>query len=164
MSCLCNYYNQRVHDKLDRNPVLPVLRELSGARVDASVPVAIGADYDALLLKCESSLEDKVLQMIRDNGIRLPGEAQYLVHNNGDIIAKPDFAYVKDGFAIAVFVDEPDMIRIQSNIAMLRKDRHWTWWDGRSLLLGMMLTSGREYWSLGRLWGKSRIVELSVFF
>jgi len=105
--CLCNYYNQRVHDKLDRNLVLPVLRELSGARVDASVPVTIGADYDALLLKCESSLEEKVLEAIRDMGIRLPDEAQYLVHNNGDIIAKPDFAYTKNGLAVVVFVDGP---------------------------------------------------------
>lgn len=105
--CLCNYYNQRVHDKLDRNLVLPVLRELSGARVDASVPVTIGADYDALLLKCESSLEEKVLEAIRDMGIRLPDEAQYLVQNDGDIIAKPDFAYTKNGLAVVVFVDGP---------------------------------------------------------
>ena len=76
--------------------------------MDASVPAIVGADYDALLAKCESSLEEKVLEMIRDSGIRLPDEAQYLVHNNGDIVAKPDFAYVKDGFAIAVFVDGPD--------------------------------------------------------
>jgi hypothetical protein len=85
-----------------------MLQELSGASVDVSIPATIGTDYDALLAKCESSLEEKVLEMIRDSGIRLPDEAQYLVHNNGDIIAKPDFAYVKDGLTIVVFVDGPD--------------------------------------------------------
>lgn len=133
-------------------------------QVDASVPATIGADYDALLLKCESSLEEKVLEMIRDSGIRLPDEAQYLVHNNGDIIAKLDFAYVKDGFAIAVFVEGPDHDKdsIEHNDATKRQTLDLMGWKV-ILLLGMM-TSGREYWNLERSCGKSRIVELSVFF
>lgn len=106
--CLCNYYNQRIHAILDRNLVLPVLKTLSAAKVEPVQPATIGTDYDALLEKCESELEKLVLTKILESNIRLPDEAQYPIQDNGVIVAKPDFAYIRDGTTIAVFVDGPD--------------------------------------------------------
>lgn len=106
--CLCNYYNQRVHDHLDRNLVLPVLTILSGASVKAVLPTSTVAEYTNLLEKCDSALERNILETIRGKGIRLPDKVQYLIQSDKNIIAKPDFVYTKDGLSIAIFVDGPD--------------------------------------------------------
>jgi len=106
--CLCDYYNQRVHDKLDRTLVLPVLKTLSEATVESTRPPSFEKEYNDLLEKCESELEEKFLKLVKSSGLRLPDEAQYLIQDDGVPVAKPDFVYTNNGFHVAVFVDGPD--------------------------------------------------------
>ena len=108
--CLCNYYNQRVHDKLDRKLVLPLLKTLNGAEVVSGfVDTASGKSrFDKLMEACESEFEKAVLQKIKDLGLPLPTASQKVI-SEGDVpIARPDFEYARDGASLLVFVDGPD--------------------------------------------------------
>lgn len=105
--CLCNYYNQRVHDHLDRNLVLPTLQLLSGSDVQKSLVDVTNKKYSYLMAKCDSSFEKEVLEAIRAKGVKLPDDAQYLIVVDRVGIAKPDFVYT-EGRSIAIFVDGPD--------------------------------------------------------
>lgn len=105
--CLCNYYNQRENEKLNRNLVLPTLKILSGSNVQKNLAPAASTNYTDLMAKCDSLFEKQFLEAIRSNGLNLPDDAQYPIVVDGIIIAKPDFVYTK-GRSIAVFVDGPD--------------------------------------------------------
>jgi ATP-dependent helicase YprA (DUF1998 family) len=108
--CLCNYYNQKDHDKFDRKLVLPILRRLLTADisqvVDSSHPTK--ARLEELLATCESSLEREVLERMYAAGLPLPDAGQENIAEGDEIIARPDFVYMKNGHSIAIFVDGPD--------------------------------------------------------
>ena len=108
--CLCNYYNQSVHDILNRNLVIPVLRELQIAKiVPSSQSITENEDrYQELMQLCGSSFEKKILSEIRDAQIPLPTHAQNIIREGDEPIAKPDFAYLFGGKRILIFVDGPD--------------------------------------------------------
>ena len=108
--CLCNYYNQRNHDKLNRKLVLPLLRTLSHAEVVSSfVDTASGKSrFGELMDACESELEKAVLQRIKDLGLPLPTGSQNIISEDDVPIARPDFEYRGDGISLLVFVDGPD--------------------------------------------------------
>jgi len=102
--CLCNYYNQAVHEILDRNLVLPFLARMERSKV---IRVETLPDrYDELLEQCESPLERSILDAIRERKLPLPTEAQKTLFEGDAPIAQADFYY--EGDRLAVFVDGPD--------------------------------------------------------
>ena len=103
--CLLNYYNQREHEKLDRNLILPTLRQLETAKTTYTPPSNQQQKLDDLLQACDSELERTVLRKIADEGLPLPDEAQHIIYDKDVRIAKPDFYYKQQN--IALFVDGP---------------------------------------------------------
>jgi hypothetical protein len=102
--CLCNYYNQSVHEILDRNLVLPFLARLGRSKV---VPEEQDGDrYEELLKLCKSDLERKVLRAIIGHKLPLPTEAQKTIYDKDEPVAQADFYYSKEN--LVVFVDGPD--------------------------------------------------------
>lgn len=112
--CLLSFYNQSEHELLDRILVLPWLEGLSSADLSLISEGTRHGDtvqaetFEALLDACDSSLEQAVLEAIRDGGHTLPDEAQYTVYDGDEPVARPDFFYDQPGTPIAVFVDGPD--------------------------------------------------------
>ncbi len=100
--CLLSFYNQRVHDLLDRTLVLPWLQALNQVTVtplqdDNSI-------FTALHAQCQSDLERTVLQAIRDRGLPLPDQAQVTLRDKEGVpVASADFYYERG--RIVVFVD-----------------------------------------------------------
>jgi hypothetical protein len=103
--CLLNFHNQREHEKLDRNLVLPVLRKLEKVEITKRVSQSSDNRLDELLKKCESEFERSVLVKMGDAKLPLPDEAQYIVYDGDRRVAKPDFFYRSR--SITVFVDGP---------------------------------------------------------
>ena len=103
--CLLNYYNQREHEKLDRNLILPTLRLLENAKTTPVQPADQKQKLEGMLKACDSELERKVLQRVVDEGLPLPNEAQHIIYDKDIRIAKPDFFYKQQN--IALFVDGP---------------------------------------------------------
>lgn len=106
--CLCNYYNQSVHDKLNRHLVLPLLRKLQGLEL---IPCGNSDDadhYKSLIDGCDSDFERKVLNKIKDAGLPLPSDGQKIIYHKDEPVAKPDFAYLDNGRNLLIFVDGPD--------------------------------------------------------
>ena len=101
--CLLNFYNQRDHDRLDRNLVLPALQELERVQIQKKVSEAFGSRLDQLLQTCGSEFERSVLLKMVDAGIPLPDEGQHIVYDGDRRVAKPDFFYKRRN--IVVFVD-----------------------------------------------------------
>ncbi|MFC7116729.1 hypothetical protein ACFQH2_19730 [Natronoarchaeum sp. GCM10025703] len=64
-------------------------------------------NFDKLLEACESSFEREVLHTIRDQGFELPDDAQKVIYDGDEPVAKPDFFYERPGRSIALFVDGP---------------------------------------------------------
>ena len=108
--CLCNYYNQRIHDKLDRKLVLPMLEILASATVESGFVDTVSEEskFDMLIESCGSSYEKDVLRAIKKLGLPLPTHSQRVISKNGILIAKPDFEYSDSGRSLLVFVDGPD--------------------------------------------------------
>ena len=103
--CLLNYYNQRDHEKLDRNLILPTLKLLENAKTNHAPPANQKQRLEELLKACDSELERNVLQRIADEGLPLPDEAQHIIYDKDVRIAKPDFYYKQQN--VALFVDGP---------------------------------------------------------
>lgn len=98
--CLLSFCNQRDHELLDRQLVLPFLHGLEGLTVAETQPTS--DDFDALLSACQSDLERHVLREIRDRGLRLPDASQRTLYDGDAPIAVADFFYDPN---IVVFVD-----------------------------------------------------------
>lgn len=103
--CLLNYYNQRDHEKLDRNLILPTLRLLENAKTSLVQSANQTERLEELKKACDSELERTVLQRIVDEGLPLPDEAQHIIYDKDVRIAKPDFYYKNQN--ISLFVDGP---------------------------------------------------------
>jgi hypothetical protein len=104
--CLLSFYNQRVHHYLNRQSFLPWLKAFEGAALSVEISRE-GSNFEELLEKCESDLEQQVLRKIRDRGLRLPDQAQKVIYNKGERdvpITRVDFFYEPN---LAVFVDGP---------------------------------------------------------
>jgi hypothetical protein len=100
--CLCNFYNQREHEILDRHLVLPWLQNLTDLSIEIEEQPGQENHFENLLEQCQSGLEREVLQTINDRGMRLPDEAQKTIYIDGAPIAQADFFYAP---RIIVFVD-----------------------------------------------------------
>ena len=109
--CLCNYYNQRVHDLLNRKLVLPTLRILKEAEIvpkDSSECFDDDDKFNDMMNTCDSNLEKTVLHLVKELKVPLPSHGQVLISDGDEPIAKPDFAYLEDEGSMLVFVDGPD--------------------------------------------------------
>jgi hypothetical protein len=101
-TCLLSYDNQSYHEQLDRRLILPFLKELQTVGVTKMASPGAGAKYEELLALCESSLEKEVLTRIRDEGFRLPDEAQKPIFTEDVAVAQADFFYQPN---LVLFVD-----------------------------------------------------------
>jgi ATP-dependent helicase YprA (DUF1998 family) len=101
--CLCNYYNQPLHELFDRTLVLPLLGQLEKADIKRVVTESDEAHYKALLALCESEFERKVLNEIRRQNLPLPSAAQRTIFEADEPVAQADFYY--DNHSVILFVD-----------------------------------------------------------
>jgi very-short-patch-repair endonuclease len=103
--CLLSYANQWDHQHLDRHCVVELLQRLTAATV---VVGAGGEDHAEQLQRlkdaCDSDLERHFLDLLDQQGYRLPDDAQQIVDG---YYVRPDFAYHTGGMAVAVFIDGP---------------------------------------------------------
>ena len=110
--CLLDYGNQPDHKDLDRRLLRNLLAELADAECrSAGGTGSRGERLVALRGRCDSKLEQRWLDFLDDQGLRLPGEAQYKVPN---YYTQPDFFYRESNAAIYVDGpphDEADQIR-----------------------------------------------------
>lgn len=103
-SCLLSYRNQKDHELLDRHAIKGVLERFGKADLVVS-PSAIDPDehFQRLLRLCQSDLERRFLQFLRDNLLLLPSESQLLLEEQQ---TRPDFSYT-DRYT-HIYVDGPD--------------------------------------------------------
>lgn len=105
--CLMSFYNQREHELFDRTLVEGWLERMEAATLTDVGEADDDSDFAGLLEACDSNFERKVLHAIRDGGFELPDDAQHVVYDGDEPVAKPDFYYERAGSSIAVFVDGP---------------------------------------------------------
>lgn len=103
--CLLSYANQWDHQQLDRHCVTELLQRLTSA----AVAVGAGGEERAEQLErlkkaCDSELERRFLDLLEQQGYRLPDDAQRIVDG---YYVRPDFAYHTGGMDVAVFIDGP---------------------------------------------------------
>ncbi len=98
-ACLLSFYNQRVHERLNRTLVLPWLRSLESLTI---AQVQDEDRYATLLTHCESGLERRILRAIQERGLPLPDGAQTTIYDGDAPLAIADFTYDP---RIVVFVD-----------------------------------------------------------
>jgi len=114
--CLCNYYNQHDYLKLDRKLVIPLLEKMRSISI-------LGCDmvekYDELYKKCESGLEKKFLELIKEKGCKLPDEAQKTIYIDDVPIAEADFYYEPK---TVVFIDG-EFVHGQEHISIADEDK-----------------------------------------
>ena len=103
--CLLSYSNQRDHRLIDRHLVRDFLLELREAGVEATAgEVAAAERAEELKARCDSDLEKRLVDLLVDQGRRLPTHAQLLIEAER---ARPDFVYFGEHMPVAVFVDGP---------------------------------------------------------
>lgn len=101
---LLSYYNQRHHAIINRNYIREALRMLMQAQIEVSSNDAFNSykeQYNFLqsARDTNSSTEEKFLQYLYQNGLKLPDEAQPNIPN---MYVKPDFLYKPN---ICIFCD-----------------------------------------------------------
>jgi very-short-patch-repair endonuclease len=101
--CLLSYRNQIDHELLDRHELLPLLRQLAGSTV-VSVPGTVTVDrhLQELEAQVDSELEQRFLDYLTENELRLPERGQVLIEEAN---TRPDFLYRKPD--VAIYVDGP---------------------------------------------------------
>jgi len=125
--CLCSFYNQRDHTIMDRNLIIPFIKDFYDNCNSLNFSVLSNgnsAQLDVLLSKCDSELEKNVLQKIYDEGFKLPDEAQLTLYDGDKPVVKPDFFYKQGNKGICVFVDGP--VHEKTSVKYLdEKKRKW---------------------------------------
>ena len=103
--CLLTYGNQLHHAAIDRHGVKDLLLRLAGAESRTTAAgVSRTEQMERLSAVSESSLERDFVAWLKNEGLRMPDEAQPFVQ---EALARPDFAYHLPGARVAVFVDGP---------------------------------------------------------
>jgi hypothetical protein len=101
--CLLDYGNQPDHKDLDRTLIRDHLAALAHSECRPAGGIGSRAERVSTLRKrCDSKLEHRWLDLIDQQMLRVPDEAQFQVFN---MFAQPDFFY-RDSNA-AIFVDGP---------------------------------------------------------
>lgn len=96
--CLMSYYNQPIHDSLDRHLIRDILLALTDARTE--LPEDEPDKLEKLLQACESPLEREWLNYLAAKNLRLPDEAQYFL---AECETRPDFYYKNP--PVAIYID-----------------------------------------------------------
>jgi hypothetical protein len=101
--CLLDFGNQGDHGLIDRKLVVDYLRSLASGTLVAGDPApAAGDPWHLLYAACDSQLERKFLDTLRQSGFDRPDYAQYWLPEK---YSRPDFYYERG--AVCVFVDGP---------------------------------------------------------
>lgn len=115
--CLLTYSNQLYHSEINRHRALDLLRVLAKADTrTAAAGESRTEQQRRLVRRSDSTLEASFAQFLKDNGYRLPDDAQVLVP---DARARPDFVFYLPGGNVAVFVDGP----VHDHRAVAERDR-----------------------------------------
>ena len=126
--CVCSYYNQRDHLKMNRHSVIPFIEELYRNRNNISFTRIAAKDdrikFDALSNKCDSELERNVLHLIYKSKIRLPDDIHKTFYDGDIPKVNADFFYKDSNKGICVFVDGSDHDR-ESIIKDDNQKRRW---------------------------------------
>lgn len=103
--CLLTYGNQGHHGLIDRHSVRDLLmRFASASAVESAGGESRGEQSARLSDQSDSALERDFVRFLRENGHRLPDEAQVFV---AEAMARPDFVFHLPNVPVAVFVDGP---------------------------------------------------------
>jgi len=103
-NCICSYYNQRYHSKLDRRTVKDFLLGLSqftqskNSQDDNQI-------YQTFLEQCDSDLEREFLHKLKEKKLHIPNEIHKIISHAGVPIAEADFYYEK--LRLCIFIDGP---------------------------------------------------------
>ena len=121
--CLLSYSNQREHALIDRKLVRDFLVELTRSEIKESPVVETRIERFHRLCKIaalESSLEEKFIRRLYDNGYKLPEKAQYRPPE--EVFAQSDFYYEKG--RVCIFIDGPphDTAEQMENDMEVRED------------------------------------------
>ena len=101
--CLLDFGNQPDHAVIDRKLIEPYLRRLVGATLQlADAPPPAGDPWHSLYSLCDSQLERRFLDTLRQHGFRRPDKAQLWIPER---YSRPDF-YYNEG-AVCIFIDGP---------------------------------------------------------
>jgi len=101
--CLLEFGNQPDHAVIDRKVIEPYLLRLAGATVELTdAPPPAGDPWHTLYSLCDSQLERRFLDTLRQHGFRRPDKAQLWIPER---YSRPDF-YYEEG-SICVFIDGP---------------------------------------------------------
>ncbi|MFM1816406.1 MAG: hypothetical protein RLZ98_3101 [Pseudomonadota bacterium] len=101
--CLLDFGNQPDHAFIDRKKIVDYLRQLarSTSSLTDAAP-AVGDQWHPLYAACDSQLEKRFLDLLRQHGFTPPTHAQYWIPER---YSRPDFYYGEG--AVCVFVDGP---------------------------------------------------------
>lgn len=102
-NCLLHYWNQREHRFIDRKIIKNSLIQLQNSQIE--IYNLTENHYSALYKQTESTLEKEILTEIKIKSYRLPDEAQKIISEGDEPIARVDFFYKPN---VCVFVDGPD--------------------------------------------------------
>lgn len=103
--CLLTYGNQLNHGAIDRHSVRDLLLRLATAEAETTGRGESRTEQlERLAEQSESTLERDFVRWLKENGLRLPDEAQTFVT---EALARPDYVYRLPGVNVAVFVDGP---------------------------------------------------------
>jgi superfamily II DNA/RNA helicase/very-short-patch-repair endonuclease len=104
-NCLLSYGNQLWHELIDRHEARDLLLAIAGGlTLTARRGQSRTEQTKALVDQADSGLEATFVQWLKDNGYRLPNEAQVTIT---DAYARPDFVYRRPNAPVAVFIDGP---------------------------------------------------------
>ena len=103
--CLLTYGNQPNHADIDRHSIRDLLLRMAAAEAR---PTGQGESRTEQLKRLadqsETGLERDFLAWLKEQGLRLPDEAQTFIT---EALARPDYVYRLPGVNLAVFVDGP---------------------------------------------------------
>ncbi len=113
--CLLEYGNQPDHRHIDRHLILPLLQSLTQSTTLVSGSRKSRTDhFDDLIRQCDSGLERRWLEMVRDGQMRLPSHAQHIISN---CYTRPDFYYAD--LNTAIYIDGP----VHDEDKLVKEDR-----------------------------------------
>lgn len=111
--CLCSFYNQRDHSRLDRKVILPFLKNILDNKDELEF-IKINIDNSSKRLgelknKCSTNFERSILDVIFKAGLKLPDNAQKIIYDGDAPKVKPDFFYKELGSkGLCIFADGPE--------------------------------------------------------
>ena len=110
--CICSFYNQYDHKKLDRNSIISFIKNIYNNKERIKFDVIYKENnqkrFDDLESQCESKDEKDVLMLIHSSHLPIPDEAQKTIYDGDVPIVELDFFYHQGTKGICIFVDGTD--------------------------------------------------------